>query len=272
MSTIWLFQMKTERMLADRFTVIAKHLRFRGKFVETEQALLVHDGKQKQALAYAQPCSKFAGLLFFTDQSRSLAEFPLKADGSGESVVTPLKVEHAQRLADEFLQGLDLLPRKSDDERVRLDLGTYSYQTDAIVFDGKERKPYPIKTEIASKITLNDIPVVGPRAKVRMVFLDQDKPVFVHRALWQSLEPFDERKLVDAGEIERAVTERLTDRRRAVPYKMSDIRLVYFAQEYSGGPDLLAPFYFVEVEFEPREGEKAETQGIKQVLRLPAYR
>jgi hypothetical protein len=50
-------------------------------------------------------------------------------------------------------------------------------------------------------------------------------------------------------------------------------RLAYFANEYAGGSDLLAPYYFVEVEFEdPKAKQNEIAQGPRQIFWLPAYR
>jgi hypothetical protein len=51
-----------------------------------------------------------------------------------------------------------------------------------------------------------------------------------------------------------------------------DVRLAYFATEYHGGPDLLSPYYFVEVEYEDRTAQERQAQGPRQMLWLPAYR
>ena len=60
---------------------------------------------------------------------------------------------------------------------------------------------------------------------------------------------------------------------KARTYDVRDVKLVYFANEYNGGPDLLTPSYFVEVEFvDPRYAGKESIQGPRQVLRLPAFR
>lgn len=261
MSQIWLLRIKTERMNTEKFAKIARYLGIDAKPVETDEALAIQD--PRQALAYGQPGAKFAGLLFYTDQSKGVAS----------AVEKPLDIQRAKRWADDFLGSFDLLPRKVEDKRIRLAFEINSYQTNAVVFDGKERRKTPIKTEISSKIALNDIPVVGPRAKVRMVFKDREKPVMIHRGLWESIEPFEERELVREHDVVAAVREKLAQRRNGKAYyDVVDIKLAYFAQEFCGGPDLLVPFYFVEVEFVARSDDKTVTQGPRQVLRVPAYR
>ena len=48
---------------------------------------------------------------------------------------------------------------------------------------------------------------------------------------------------------------------------------VYWADAFTGGPDLLAPWYFAEIEHtDPRYDGKDPIQGPRQVLRLPAFR
>ena len=66
MKSIPLFRIKTARMKAERLAKIARALGMEGKTHSNEEALVVHD--DTNALAYAQPCGKFAGVLFFTDQ------------------------------------------------------------------------------------------------------------------------------------------------------------------------------------------------------------
>lgn len=57
------------------------------------------------------------------------------------------------------------------------------------------------------------------------------------------------------------------------PSRLVSLRLVYWADEFKGGPDLLAPWYFAEIEHsDPRYAGKEPIQGPRQLLRIPAFR
>ncbi len=262
MSEVFIYKTKSQQLKPEQFTKIARNLGIRKKLVQTDEALAVHDSDC--ALVYGQPGSKFGGVLFFTDQSKSMGEMTEKLPDS----------KKVKRWADEFLNEFKLIPEKSKDRTIRFNLSTMGTQTHAITFDGKERKKKKIKTEIKSKITLNDVAVVGPRAKVRMVFNDPKRPLMIHCGLWKHIEVFEKRELVREHDIIKVIKEKLARREeRKVCYDVVDIKLAYFAREFEGGPDLLAPYYFIEIEFEDEKGrESGISQGPKQIFWLPAYR
>ncbi|WP_298273527.1 hypothetical protein [Geobacter sp.] len=260
--SIFLYKRTTKRLTPDIFTKLAASLNLKGKAAETDEALFIGDGTR--SLAFARPCATFAGLLFFADQSVSW----------GECAEKPVSETRARSWAGELLKKFDLAP-KGGDERIRLDFDLEAFQTEAVVFNGKERRLVKAKTDVMSKIALNGVPVVGPRGKVRMIFKETERPVMMHVGLWEGLDVFEERELVREHDVLRAVREGLARRDECGkrPYDIRDVRLVYFADEYRGGPDLLAPEYHVEVEFrDPRRTEKEQIQGPRQVVRLPAYR
>lgn len=261
--SIFLFKRTATQMPADRFGKLAAALRLKGEAAKTDEALFLRD--DTRALAYAQPCAKFAGLLFYADQSTAWGE-------PAEKLVTE---ERARTWAGELLKKFSLLPKQDNGENIRLEVELAGVQAPAVTFDGKERKPVKVKTDVISKIALNGIPVVGPRGTVRMIFKGDDRPVMMHVGLWESLAVFEERELVREHDAVRTVHERLTRRDDCAsrPYKVNDVRLVYFAGEFSGGPDLLTPEYHVEVELrDPRAKGKESIQGPRRVIRLPAYR
>lgn len=262
MTKIYLYRVKAVAMKKERFAAIAKELGIKSKFVETEDALAVHDSAR--ALAYAQPSAKFAGLLFYSDQSL----------GTANDIKKPIDQKSAKVWTDNFMERFDLLPKKTEDERINLRYETLSDQTEAVVFDGKERTKKKIKTEVRSKITLNDIPVEGPRSKVRMIFKDQEKPVMIHLGMWESIEIYEERELIREHDVYTIVKEKLAQRQKnEINYDIIDIKLAYYADEFKGGPDLLVPYYFVEIEYEDKKArEKGITQGARQIFPVPAYR
>jgi len=262
--SVFLFKRKAQRMSADKLGKLAEHLGFRGSAKETDEAIVAKD--DVRTLAYAQPCAKFAGLLFYTDQSVAWGEC------SDEKLVSD---RQARDWGNRLLEGFELLPKRSDDEKIKLSFELKSWQTEGIVFDGKERRRMKAKTDVASDVSLNGIPVVGPRGKVRMIFKRDESPVMLHVGLWDQLSVYEERELVREHDVVSTVREKLAQRseRSARSYDVRDVRLVYFADEYNGGPDLLTPSYFVEVEFmAPRHAGKEAIQGPRQVLRLPAFR
>jgi hypothetical protein len=261
--SIFLFKRKTQNMGADRFNRLAEKMALKGELVSTDEALFLRD--DTRALAYAQPCAKFAGLLLFADQSIAW----------GEATERLVSGERARDWARELIEEFELLPKPSDQEHIKLEFALEGLQTEAVVFDGKERRRMKAKTDVLSKISLNGVPVVGPRGKVRMIFKSDDRPVMMHTSLWESLAIYEERELVREHDAVRMAHDRLTQRgdSREKPYDVRDVRLVYFADEYRGGPDVLAPEYLVEVEFrDPRYAGKQAIQGPRQVIRLDASR
>ena len=262
MSKIMVFKRNVQKLKPENFLRMAEMLKVKGKMIETDNAIAVRDSER--ALVYAQPYAKFAGLLFYTDQSRGLAD-------SAENLLDP---KRAKRWATAFLKDFSLIPDKVDDDRVNLQVNLSSTQTDAVVFDGKERKKVKNKTEIRSDIKLNEIPVVGPRAKVRIVFKEDEKPILIHSCLWNKIDVFEEKELLRVHDVAKVVKEKLVERACSqVRYDVISTRLAYFADEYAGGIDLLAPYYFIEIEFEDKKAkENGITQGPRQLFWLPAYR
>ncbi len=264
MEEIEVFRIHTERMDRDKFVAIGGALGLKGDVVVTEEALFARD--DVRALAYAQPGAKFAGLLFYTDQSQGLAE-PVK------EVPDPGKVdEWSRRFLDEFRLG----PQDSDD-RVRV-----SFETRAVVGesrveqgDGRRRRvrDVPVTTDLVSILQVNDRYVTGPRAKVRMTFKRPESPALIHRGLWEKLEVFESRPLLTEEEATDAVAGRLIKRGEGTrAWKLLNLRLAYFAGEYGGGPDLLVPYWFAEVEMGGAAGSDARLQPPRQLLQLKAVR
>lgn len=262
MTKIYLYRVKAAAMKKEKFTAMAKELGIKSRFVETEDALAIHDSAR--ALAYAQPTAKFAGLLFYSDQSQGIAH----------EIKKPIDQKSAKQWSDTFMERFDLLPKKMEDERITLRFETLIDQTEAVVFDGKERTKKKIKTEVRSQITLNDIPVEGPRSKVRMIFKEQEKPVMIHLGMWEKIEIYEERELIREHDVYTIVKEKLAQRQKSeINYDIVDIKLAYYADEFKGGPDLLVPYYFVEIEYEDKKArERGITQGARQIFPVPAYR
>jgi len=264
MPEIPVFRIHTERIETNKFEAIADHLGLHGKLVTTQEALFMQED-QRRALAYAQPGSRFAGLLFFTDQTQpGMAARVEHAPGS----------EEVGAWTDEFLKRFQLGPREMEDKRIQVSFATRVLRTESVVKEdreGKEVKRVPIKTDVASDLRVNGHHVTGPRAKLRLVFKTSRVPVWIHRALWEKLEVFETRPMLTEDDVYRMVSDRISKRgetRRA--WRLVDIRLAYFAGEFSGGPDLLLPYYFAEIEMrDPKDGERAR-QGPRQLIQIPA--
>jgi hypothetical protein len=259
--SIVLYRRHTKRLDARRFAPLAERLGLDAKLERSDDALIAHDGTH--ALAYAQPCAPFAGLLFYADQTVAWAE-PAKR---------VLPAARARKWAESFLGDAELLP--GEVEGGELDFELAAAETEAVVFDGKERRRESVKTDIVSRIQLNGIEVTGPRAKVRMIFKTDERPVLIHAGLWEKLSRYDERELVSEHEVAGAIRERLGDRKdcSSRPSTLVNLRLLYWADEFKGGPDLLAPWYFAEIEHsDPSYAGKEPIQGPRQLLRIPAFR
>jgi len=258
--TIKLYKRSNRALQPSQIEALARHLHVDGKTQQTDEALACHDGTR--TLAYAQPCTRFAGLLFFSDQSVAW----------GDATGKVLDAKRAQAWTQDLLAKFDLLPKA---EGAALDFHLEAHETEAIVFDGKERRRVKAKTDVLSQLLLDGIPVVGPRAKVRGVFKSAERPVMLHIGLWDSVAVHETRERLREHDVVRSVQERLAQRENcgAKGYDLCDMRLVYMAGEFNGAPDLLAPEYHVEIQLRETHGRaRPAAQGPRQVLRLPAWR
>ena len=255
--------MRHRKIQKDEFLRIAQTLGIdEGKQVESEEAVAMHDSNH--ALAYSQPGSKFAGLLFYTDQTQNIAE-------PSENLTEP---KHAKDWCNGFMQKHQLAPRPIDNKKIKLSLDLFAYKSEGLVFDGKQRKKIKYAIEVASNIMLNDIPVIGPRAKVRFAFKNKKVPINIHCAVWQNIEVFEQKEFVNPHDVYTVIKEKLSTRKNEKRwFDIASQKVAYFAQEYNGGPDILAPYHFVEVEYTDPYAEKiGEIQGPRQVFWIPAYR
>lgn len=261
MSKIRIYRQRIERMDKDRLASIAKDLKIKGKLVETDDAIAVQaDGR---ALAFAQPGGRFGGLLFYTDQTQSHGEVTKKLAGEGRGRDWTMK----------FLDQYKLLP--APDKDIDAEVSEFEAKAPAaMTFDGRARNPVSTVLHVAAKITLDGLPVTGPRSKLRTVFKSGAEPIAIHRGIWDKLEVFEEREAVSEDEAVKTALARLSDRKdRMGAHRLTEVRRAYWAKEYEGGPDLLEPYYFVEVEFEDRDAKKQGiNQGPRQVFLTPASR
>jgi hypothetical protein len=263
MSTLLLFRMTAPQLDYGILRGAAETLGIRGNVTESDDAAAIHD--DARVLARAGACAKLAGVLLYVDHRSAL----------GVLYDKPLDPERARRWLGEFLEKHALGPGKVADDRAKLELQPWSRITDAVVFDGKERKRVRARTDAGVRLRLNGLPVSGPRTRIRAVFGNDELPIMVHVAVWDMLDVHAEVELVREHDVvaalERSIRGR-TDCNLVVHIK--EIRLAYAAsEEFHGRPDLLAPYYFVEVE--SPYGSRAATdpgQAPRQLLKIPAWR
>jgi hypothetical protein len=263
MANVTLYRMKPARMGPEAIAKLARKLEIDAKPVASDDAVAVRD--DRRTLVYAQPCSRMGGVLFYTDQAASL----------GAPVKKAVDPRRAKAWADRFLEEFRLLPKPTDGKHGRFALETYGYVNEGVVFDGRSRKRMAVGTVVGSKATLDGLPVSGPRGRIKMIFKDAERPAFIHRGLWDALEPYEEREIVREHDAVAAVRGELERRRDCgTPfYDVVDVKLAYWADAFGGGPDLLAPSYFVEVEYKDlNPKDRPDLQGPRQLIRVPAYR
>ncbi|MDX5399645.1 MAG: hypothetical protein LPK92_07975 [Actinomycetes bacterium] len=264
MEEIEVYRIRTERMDKDRFAAIGEALGLRGDVVATEEALGMHDGER--ALAWAQPGGRFAGLLFLTDQSQALGAPTKEVPDTGR----------AEEWAHAFLDEHRLEPRDRDDH-IRVSFEIRAHVTVARIEEGEGRRrrvrTVPARTDVVSHIEVNGHHVTGPRARVRLTFLAPGQPAWMHRGLWDTLEVFETRRFVGEEEAKEDLAARLASRGdREMRWHLRNLRLAYFAGEYEGGPDLLVPHWFAEIEMPGPRGSDPKAQGPRQLVQLDAVR
>jgi hypothetical protein len=268
MKTLQAFRQRVKRMDKDGIARLAEELGVNGEVIATEDAIAVvgkgdGDGGGRM-LAYAQPGGRFAGLMMYADRSEAVGEvLARKPSGS-----------RAQRWAERFFEKHGLMPVATREDDVDTTLEFETTVPRAVVFDGRERKEVATRLDVAARISVNGIPVTGPRAKMRMGFRSADRPFAMHRGMWEKLEVFEERAAVSEDEAVRLALERVRDRGEGrAMQRLHNVRMAYWAKEYEGGAYLLEPWYFVEVEFEDRAAKaQGIDQGPRQVFTVPASR
>ncbi|MGD8453224.1 MAG: hypothetical protein PVJ57_15510 [Phycisphaerae bacterium] len=262
MTEIPVLRMHIERMKKDKFVALARQLGLRGDPVVTDEALFVQD--KQRALAYAMPGSRFGGLLFFTD--------------TAQGIVTPVGRVPGDKVVEDWttqmLKRFQLLPRPTADKQIRASFDCRVIRRESVVEEGQEARKIrrvPLATEIVFDVRVNEYHVTGPRARVRLAFKNAKGPMWVHRGVWERLDVFESRPLFAEDEVYRRLADRLNTRGSArKPWRMVSMRLAYFAGEFCGGPDLLLPYYFAEVEFRGPGDEAQDRQGPRQLIQLPA--
>lgn len=258
MSKINIFRYRPKHMEKDLFYNIANDLRFKGEFVQGEEGMVIYN--DEQVMTWSQPNAKFGGVLFYTDRNRSLAK-PAKRLAEVESV---------REYMNGFLKRSQLMP---DSGKHEVSVKLKAKVTDAMIETGEkeEVKRVPMRVDVYSDIRLDDVPVMGPRAKIRAAF-DGETPQFLHIGLWETVDVYKTGELIPKDHLLKIIDEKARNRKGKINLQVQDIYLAFWAREYCGGADILEPYYFVEVEHLASDKRKREEgAGPKQVLRFLAY-
>jgi hypothetical protein len=261
MATISLFRMTAPQLDRDVLRGVAKALRLDDNVTTSEDAAAVHD--DERVLVRGGSCAKFAGVLLYLNHRSALGEVHEK----------PIDPKRADRWLEDFLEKHALGPGKVDGP-AKLELLPWSRVTEAVVFDGKERRRVPARTDAGIRFRLNGLTVSGPRTRIRAVFGRDELPLMLHVAVWERLEHYADAELVRAHDVVAALERSVRGRTDCnLTVRIQNVRLVYSAsEEFQGRPDLLAPYYLIEVQ-SPYRGAKAPTEDLpRQLLRLPAWR
>jgi hypothetical protein len=113
---------------------------------------------------------------------------------------------------------------------------------------------------------------MGPRAKIRAAFGDGKTPQFLHVGLWETVDVSRKGELIPRDRLRKIIDDRAKRRERKIEMRVRDITLAYGAREYSGGADILEPYYLVEIEhLESGQRKDEEGSGPRQVLKFLAY-
>ena len=261
MSTISLFRMTAPQINRESLQHAAEGLRLGDKVEVSADAIAVHD--KDRVLVRAGACAKFAGVLLYVNHRGALGAIHEK----------PVEPERAGRWLGEFLNRHSLRPGKVDD-RAKLEALPWSRVTDAVIFDGKERKRVPARTDAGVRLRLNGLAVSGPRTRIHAVFGNDELPLMLHVAVWERLEHYADAELVRSHDVVATLERSIRGRRDCnLTIRIKDIRLVYAASEEShGSPDLLAPYYLVELQSPYRASKGDGDQGPLQLLKIPAWR
>ena len=248
---------------SDRLRGLAERLQLSGELLEHEEAVAI--ASEKHTVVHGQPGTRMGGLTTALDHTRGIA--PDAGDGPEG---TPRKVvdpDRAVALVAELLDAFALGTVRTESQ-LDLDWKLVGAVTEGVRFDGKERVRFPVKADVRARVTLDGIPVSGPRSGASAVFTDGDAPLRLLVTTWDSVDRYDERRLISSDE---AVGTLLAgrDKRgpRPGPVEVVSATLGYWAGEYGGGADVLVPSWFVEL---VHTAEQRSGSAPRQLVRLPA--
>jgi len=175
------------------------------------------------------------------------------------------------RLGPRVFKRFQLGLSESKNDQIKVSFSISARRTESAIEEGKEIKQVPVKTDVVSAIRVNGYYVTGPRAKLRMVFKNAKSPAWIHYGLWEKLEIFETRPILTEDHAYRKISDQLSRRgETSRTWRLINNRLAYFADEFRGGPDLLLPYYFAEIEFRGPKDSEQTRQGSRQIMQIPA--
>ncbi|NUU19390.1 hypothetical protein HP550_19250 [Cellulomonas humilata] len=263
MTTISVARVRPAALDDERLRALAEAFRVDGDVVRTEEAYAVV-GKEA-TLVHGGPGNRLAGVTTLVDLARGVAATDPEKDPA-----EPLPADKAVSVASELTERYGLGPAVARIDGVRLESSIDAIVTHAVRFDGKERTRFAVKTDVRARVTLDGIPVTGPRAGVNATFLDDDRPLRLMATTWDAVELYREAELVEEGEVLERVLEAARHRAgRTEKLSVVSSVLAYWAAPYEGGADLLEPSWFVEL---GHPSDEYGNDGPKQLVRVPATR
>ena len=261
MSTIVIPRVRPMRLDPDHLRRVGDRLRVDGELIESEEAIAIIDGHR--TVVHGQPSNRMGGLTTAIDTSRGIAP---PVDGEREL----LDPDKAAGIIAELLDDAGLGTRRTRSD-LALETRIDSRITEGVHFDGKERRPVKVKTDVRARVTLDGLPVSGPRAGASATFTDDERPLRLLAASWDAVVAYEEVTLIERDEAIATLLEAHATRperngaSRAEAAVLS-ATLAYWAGEYCGGADVLTPSWFVEVAQPNGKDEVAP----RQLVRLPA--
>ena len=264
MTTISVARVRPAALDDDRLRALAETFRLDGDVVRTEEAFALV-GKEA-TLVHGGPGNRLAGVTTLVDTVRGVAAADPEKDHP-----EPLPADKALGITAELTERFGLGPTVARFDGVRLESSIDATVVQAVRFDGKERTRFAVKTDVRSKVTLDGIPVTGPRAGVSATFLDDDRPLRLIATTWDAVELDHEAELVEEGEALERVLEAARHRkeRRGTDLTVVSSVLAYWAAPYEGGADLLTPSWFIEL---AHPADEHGNDGPKQLVRVAATR
>lgn len=263
MTTISVARVRPAALGDERLRALAEAFRIDGDVVRTEEAFALV-GKEA-TLVHGGPGNRLAGVTALVDTVRGVA-----AADPEKGHPEPLPADKAVGVTGELTERYGLGPNVARFDGVRLETSIDATVVEAVRFDGKERTRFAVKTDVRSRVTLDGIPVTGPRAGVNATFLDDDRPLRLMATTWDAVELYREAELVEEGEALERVLESARHRTsRTEELAVVSSVLAYWAAPYEGGADLLEPSWFVEV---AHPADEYGNDGPKQLVRVPAAR
>jgi len=264
MTTISVARVRPAALDDDRLRALAETYRIDGDVVRTEEAFALVG--TEATLVHGGPGNRLAGVTTLVDTVRGIAAADPEKDHP-----EPLPAEKALGMTAELTERFGLGPAVARFDGVRLESSIDAAVVHAVRFDGKERTRFAVKTDVRGRVTLDGIPVTGPRAGVSATFLDDDRPLRLMATTWDAVELDHEAELVEEGEVIERVLEAARHRkeRRGTHLEVASSVLAYWAAPYGGGADLLEPSWFIEL---AHPADEYGNDGPKQMVRVSATR